>query len=185
MLNTIHTQHRPLPHLSETARGDASPLLPALFGGYLIVLTWAIVWKLGVPYASAGFGPVKLVPFGASSGFGPSAPGEVAANFLVFVPYGVILAALLPKRTWTLSVWVIAGTSLTYELLQFVLGVGAADTTDVLVNTAGGVIGVALWMTARTRSRFGYRGVLSRAAVFGLLLSIVLGSAMVLFGDLL
>lgn len=183
MLDTTHTQHRALPHLPATTPGNATPVIATAFVSYLFLLTWAIVWKLSVPHAGTEFGPVKLVPFVASAGFGPSAPGEVAANFLAFVPYGMILAALVPRRPWTLGLCIIAGTSLSYELLQFVLGVGAADTTDVLVNTAGGMIGVALCVTSRTRSRFGYGGVLSRAGVFGVLLSIVIGSAMVLLGD--
>ncbi|MBP6684135.1 MAG: VanZ family protein [Leucobacter sp.] len=183
MLDTTHTQHRTPTDISAAERGDATIVTAMVFVSYLFLLTWAIVWKLGVPYASTGFGAVKLVPFTANAGFGPSAPGEVAANFLVFVPYGIILAALVPRRQRMLGAGIIAATSLSYEFLQFVLGVGAADTTDVLVNTAGGMIGIALFATSSTRNRRGYAGVLSRAGVFGLLVAIVLSSVLVLFAD--
>lgn len=36
-------------------------------------------------------------------------------------------------------------TSLTLEVLQFVLAVGASDITDLLGNTAGGILGVGIF----------------------------------------
>lgn len=118
-------------------------LLGALFLVYLVLLTWVVMWKLEMPWVGGGVRNVKLVPFVAgSNGDGASQPIEVWANLLLFVPFGVYLRLLAPS--WSpLSVTALAvGVSGAMEAAQFVLTVGRTDSSDVIANTAGTVVGM-------------------------------------------
>jgi glycopeptide antibiotics resistance protein len=113
--------------------------LIALFAVYLALLVWAIVWKVHVPFIGRDdMRGIKLVPFAAGDGFGFSDPYELLANLLLFVPLGIYLGALGARG----SVPIIVGTSLALEVAQYVLATGSSDITDVIVNTAGGLVGL-------------------------------------------
>jgi glycopeptide antibiotics resistance protein len=128
------------------ARAARRSLLP-LFAVYLALLVWTVLWKLHVPWVG-GDTMVKLVPFVRTSEAGASAPVEVAVNLVLFVPFGVYLGLLAPARPWTAAL-ALAGSSLALEVAQYVLAVGRSDTTDVVANTAGGLVGLGLLALAR------------------------------------
>ena len=114
-------------------------LLWVLFALYVALLVWVVVWKLEVPHIGrGGIREIKLVPFAPDACDGASAPSEVLANVLLFIPFGVYLGLVAPTWTW----WRIAGTvvaaSLSLEVAQYALAVGSADITDLITNTAGG-----------------------------------------------
>jgi glycopeptide antibiotics resistance protein len=119
-----------------------------LFVVYLALLVWVVLWKLEPPSLGVDRA-VKLVPFVASGGAGPSAPVEVAANLVLFIPFGLYLGLLAPGRRWWAAVGSVAGTSLALEVGQYVLGVGRSDSTDIIMNTAGGLVGLGLVALAR------------------------------------
>jgi len=120
----------------------------ALLAITLALLTWVILWKLEVPWAgSGGLRSVILVPFGD----GPRAPLELAANLLLFMPVGLYLGMLAPAWRWWRIALLAAGLSLMLELAQYALAVGTSDVTDILVNTAGALLGLGLWRFARRR----------------------------------
>ncbi|ALJ19106.1 VanZ family protein [Microbacterium sp. No. 7] len=124
--------------------------IAALFATYLVVLVWLVVWKLEVPFADdAVLRRLKLVPFVAGGGYAASEPSEVLLNVLVFVPFGIYLGLLAPGRPWARHLAAIAGASLAMEAAQYVLAVGSADVTDVITNTAGGVVGLVLLSALR------------------------------------
>lgn len=120
-------------------------VLGVLFGAYLVVLVWLVLWKLQLPWEAV---PVqrslKLVPFVAAEGYGASAVREVAGNVAVFVPFGLGLARLRPRLGWRRITAAAAGLSAGLELAQLVLAVGHTDLTDVLTNTAGALLGTLL-----------------------------------------
>jgi glycopeptide antibiotics resistance protein len=127
-----------------------------LFVVYLTLLVWAVLWKFHVPDLSGeGIRALKLVPFVASEGFGVSRPSEMLANLLLFVPFGVYLGVLAPRRRIRSIVVVAALTSGALEATQYVLASGSSDVTDVILNTAGAVCGylVLSWMRAASRGR--------------------------------
>lgn len=131
--------------MTESTRRGARPLLAVLLATYLVILVWLVLWKLHAPYiSSSGTGTIKLVPFVSTASAGSSATSEVMGNVLVFVPFGVYLGLLSPPRTWWRALCAIAATSITLEIAQFVLGVGVTDISDVIANTGGGIIGLAL-----------------------------------------
>lgn len=68
---------------------------------------------------------------------------ETAANVVMFVPYGALLALSLPVRRWWLAVAVPALTSVLVETLQLVaLPRRSASEWDVVANTMGALVGV-------------------------------------------
>lgn len=139
------------------ARSESAPavapvriLLGILFAVYLVLLTWLVIWKLEVPsLETGGLRVLKLVPFVASGGYAASAPLEVIGNIVVFVPFGCYLGLLASALPWWRAAGVIAVASLLMETVQYVLAVGRADVTDIVANTVGGVIGLALGVPVR------------------------------------
>lgn len=70
---------------------------------------------------------------------------EILANVLVFVPVGILAFLLLPRRVWPLALLVGPLLSLAIETAQRVaLPHRAATLTDVVANSTGAVLGVAL-----------------------------------------
>jgi glycopeptide antibiotics resistance protein len=131
-----------------STRPPTRTALVALFVVYLVVLVWTVLWKLEVPW-TGGDTMVKLVPFVAAGGAGASAPVEVVANLVLFVPLGIYLGLLAPRWPWWAAAGTIAGASVALEVTQYVLAVGRSDTTDVIVNTVGGLVGLGLLALAR------------------------------------
>ena len=122
-------------------------LLVVLFLVYLALLGWVVLWKLEMPGLGGGERHLKLVPFVASDRNGASQPAEVLGNLLLFIPFGVYLVLLAPARhRWKATAGLVgaAAASAALETAQYVLAVGRADITDVIVNTAGAIVGMGL-----------------------------------------
>lgn len=155
--------------------GQRGRVLVVLFVVYLVLLAWAVVWKLDVPYVGEAAllpRPIKLIPFVPSAEAGGSAPLEVLANFLLFVPFGVYLGLLTTWRWWTWT-GVFVGASFALETTQHLLSTGSFDTTDVIVNTAGGLAGVGLLALARRRLYERTTAVLIRVCLIGTVISLL------------
>ena len=76
---------------------------------------------------------------------------EGAANVLLFVPFGVIVALLLPTRRWWLAVVGGALTSAAIETVQYLaLSQRQASLGDVMNNTLGALLGAAAIRIIRT-----------------------------------
>lgn len=147
---------------AERGRGSRAALA-LLFAVYLVVLSWLVLWKLHAPFVGDdAMRGLKLVPFAAAEGYGASQPREVAGNIAVFVPFGVYLGMLAPAWSWMRVVATVAVTSAAMELTQFVLAVGSTDTSDVIANAAGGLLGLLLAVGVRRSPR-------AEAAATGLL----------------
>lgn len=70
---------------------------------------------------------------------------EAAANFLVFVPLGFLVALLLRPSWWWLAGLLGLCLSAGIELTQFaLLSARVADPVDLLMNTTGAFVGAAL-----------------------------------------
>ena len=150
--------------------------LVALFAVYLALLVWVVLWKLELPWVGdAGWRIVKLVPFVATDDAGASTRFDVVANLALFVPFGLYLGLLAPSWPWWKAAGTFAAASLGLEVLQYTLAVGSSDLTDVVVNTAGGLVGLGLFALAQRR--FGTRTttVLTRACTVGTVLAVLAG----------
>jgi glycopeptide antibiotics resistance protein len=158
----------------EAAPADAAPFrLITAFAVYLLLLVWIVLWKLEVPWIGGVDRVIKLVPFSATAEQGASRPSEVIINLLLFVPFGLFLGLLAPWWSWRRLAGVTAVVSLALEATQFVLAIGSTDVTDVLVNTAGALIGFGLVALARHRLPAGGRGILIRICVIGALAAVL------------
>ncbi|MCD2441498.1 VanZ family protein [Agromyces sp. SYSU K20354] len=80
---------------------------------------------------------------------------EMVFNIALFVPVGVLAALLIPRRRWPLAL--VAGFAFTavIELLQLLAPDRISDPRDLVMNTAGAVVGVFLVLVARMVRRAG------------------------------
>lgn len=103
--------------------------LAVLFAVYVVLLAWAVLWKLDVPWVGVDAQRViKLVPFVRFAEAGASAPFEVFANILFFVPFGIYLRLLVPSWPWWRAAGAIAAASLSLEIAQYVLAIGSTTS---------------------------------------------------------
>ncbi|WP_456785713.1 VanZ family protein [Cellulomonas sp. P5_C5] len=162
----------------------AATRLVLLLAVYLVLLAWAVLWKLEVPWVGeAGMRIVKLVPFVSTRGAGASTPFDVVVNVALFVPLGLYLGLLAPSWRWWKVAGAAAAVSLGLEVAQYVLAVGSSDLTDVVVNTAGALVGLGLLATARRRLGARTGAVLTRVCTVGTVLA-VLACALVVVSPL-
>jgi glycopeptide antibiotics resistance protein len=105
---------------------------------FLFFLIWAILWKCGVPFIGDGTErTVNLLPFRGNSTW------ELQFNIAIFVPFGFYLAAAKPNLSLLKKILITLLTSFAFEVVQFALAIGRSDVTDLLMNTLGGIIGIA------------------------------------------
>ena len=79
---------------------------------------------------------------------------EVAANVLFFVPLGVLVAAMLPRRIWWLSVVIGVAFSVCIEVGQLLFLPGRfASWDDILANSVGTAVGAVIVLIARALAR--------------------------------
>jgi glycopeptide antibiotics resistance protein len=157
-------------------RSGTAPYLVALFAVYLVLLVWTVLWKLEAPWVG-GATMVKLVPFVSTDRAGASAPVEVVVNVALFVPFGLYLGLLAPARRRWVAPAAVAGTSLALEVAQYLLGVGRSDSTDLVVNTAGGLAGLGLLALARRMLGARTQAVMTRACSVGTAITLLVGGA--------
>lgn len=123
-----------------------------LFAVYLALLVWLVLWKLHLPFVGRDdMREIKLVPFVGGGGFGASAPLEVIGNVAVFAPFGIHLGMLAPRWRWWRVAVIVAAASAVLEAIQYLTAVGSSDVSDVIANTAGGLVGFGMLVLARRR----------------------------------
>lgn len=96
---------------------------------------------------------VNLIPFHTISnylfgGFDVSwsvASSNVFGNILIFIPLGIYLYILKKNMKLSTSLLWIFLTSLSAEMIQYILGVGSSDIDDIILNFSGGAIGILLY----------------------------------------
>lgn len=67
---------------------------------------------------------------------------NVLGNVVIFVPFGVYLMLYSKRNTTAKAVVTVFITSLSVEVVQFVLDIGILDVDDITLNVLGGLIGV-------------------------------------------
>lgn len=70
---------------------------------------------------------------------------EIIYNVFVFIPMGIYINLFKPKWSFIQKATLCLGISLLFEILQFVLAIGASDITDIIGNTLGGIIGIGIY----------------------------------------
>lgn len=114
---------------------------------YLIILTWIIVFKMQFSFENLyTIRHINLVPFGESVIINGKVDfDEIIDNIIVFIPVGLYFQMLKRNIKIGKKIGIIAGISLTYEIMQYVLAIGATDITDLIANTLGGLLGLGIY----------------------------------------
>lgn len=111
-----------------------------LFAIYLIALGWIILFKMQTSFTDLPqLRSVKLIPFVRD---GRQSSEQFVLNFLSFIPFGIYLSMLRPKKSFAKNVMLLFLASFLIEVLQYVFAIGVSDIDDVIANTFGGVIGI-------------------------------------------
>ncbi|MFD4957673.1 VanZ family protein [Microbacterium sp. NPDC058389] len=157
-------------------------ILIVAFAVYLALLAWVVLFKLEVPWIGAAAGltrPIKLVPFVPSGDAGASTPAEMLINLVLFVPFGLFVGALAPTWSWFRAGAAALVTSLVLEAVQHLLSTGSFDTTDLIVNTSGALIGWAIFVVVRRMTGERSSVVMTRICVIVAALALVAAVAFV------
>jgi glycopeptide antibiotics resistance protein len=117
-----------------------------LFGFYLLFLLWLVLFKFTLHFAkvfSSHIRGINLIPFaGLAQG---SSLVQLGLNLVFFVPFGLFLSVNLKQPSFRRKLAYIFLFSVAVELIQFIFAIGITDITDVIANTAGGLLGLALY----------------------------------------
>ena len=120
-------------------------LAKALLAMYLLILVWLVLFKFTLdlsPILDYQTRSLNLIPF---AGLSRNNLRETIYNFVVFIPFGLLLSVNLKRANFWRRLAIILGFSLAAEITQFVFAIGITDITDVITNTAGGFLGLILY----------------------------------------
>ena len=120
---------------------STNKLTNVLFIIYLIALSWILLFKLGVQFSYMRNRSVNLIPFSD----GKNDVSEIILNVVIFVPLGIYAGVLFKRPTFGIKFFYFFLVSSIFEILQFILRVGAFDITDIITNTLGGIIGLMIF----------------------------------------
>ena len=78
---------------------------------------------------------------------------NLVGNLAGFIPFGILVPAVIrPMRSWTRTVKAGFFLTLILEVFQLILKAGIFDVDDILLNTAGALVGYQIfWMINRFR----------------------------------
>lgn len=115
-----------------------------LFIIYMLILCWIILFKFNFSLENIGqMRNINLVPFGESMIVnGKVSVDEITNNVIVFIPVGVYLSMINNEWGFKQKTIFIFLISLSFEVLQYIIGIGASDITDLITNTTGGAVGI-------------------------------------------
>lgn len=140
-----------------------SLLVTAAYVGIVCWLTLGTVSKHGIGYEVPG-GVLNPAAWTREATWNVGPPSEIVANILLFVPVGVLFAVVFGRRLWWLALLAAAALTATIEILQIPMPDRISDPRDLVANSAGALIGIAIvsvgWLAAalgRALSRSGSR----------------------------
>lgn len=130
-------------------------LIWSLFYIYIIILLWIVVFKFNeewIPENSAYLRslPIKerimsFYPFQIFIEEGLYFELDYFMNIIIYIPLGVLLSFLINiKYKKEFIILISLFSSIIFEIIQLLTGWGGFDTTDMLCNTLGGIIGLLL-----------------------------------------
>lgn len=132
----------------ERGKGKATTIvLYAVFVFYACFVLWNILFKYCSPFQIFDSGrvmyrSVNMVPFDQILNIGAARDLNIYGNILLFVPFGVYLQIFFVKQKIWKGILTGAGVSVALEIIQLIFGLGATDIDDVILNTAGAIVGI-------------------------------------------
>ncbi|HSX34553.1 MAG TPA: VanZ family protein [Candidatus Saccharimonadales bacterium] len=125
------------------------PFYKTVLAVYLFTLLWVVLFKLSgdvfAVLANYQTRSLNLVPF---TGFSPGNAPDVLYNFIVFIPFGLLLSVNFKQASFRRKLAAIVFVSAAVEVAQYVFAIGTSDITDVITNTAGGLLGLGMYALA-------------------------------------
>lgn len=125
----------------------STSIVRIIFGLYLVILTWGILFKFAtrlydIPFFM-NYRYINWMPFAEPLIVdGRIIWEEMVFNLLAFAPFGFLFPLRNPKTSTARVLLFGCLLSLLYEVLQYMLAIGMADVTDVLLNTVGIGLGI-------------------------------------------
>lgn len=118
---------------------------------YIFTLTFLILFKLSLDIPSlVTTRSINLIPFyyDKETTFHLK---EIIENILIFIPLGLLLKMkdLSSQKIFLLGFLL----SFTYEFLQYIFSIGAADITDIIANTIGAILGSLVYSIFHNKSK--------------------------------
>lgn len=111
---------------------------------YLLILAWVILCHGTFETFNSVFDP----DFRSLNFYFYFNGMESILNMLIFVPVGLYLSVLFEKSALFKKIAMVVAASVFFEIVQYVLAVGATDIMDVINNTVGGCVGIAVGLSA-------------------------------------
>lgn len=134
-----------------TSSFSSHQLTRILTGIYIAVLVWIILLKFGVDFSYGGKQMINWIPFPEVFVSGGRLDwSQVILNMLIFLPFGIYLQVLFPQEALSTNLFYCFLLSFSLELSQYLLRLGAFDTTDLITNTAGGLMGLGIVKTMQS-----------------------------------
>lgn len=119
---------------------------------YSLLLIWILLFKLSLSFSEITeslahpMRSINLIPFQDSMIVnGKVALNEILLNAVIFAPLGVLLGISAKNWSFSRKIGFIFFFSFVIEMLQFILGIGATDATDLLMNFVGGFLGLIFY----------------------------------------
>ncbi len=132
-----------------------------LFAAYLFILLWLVLFK----FSYDPFGVIRdfqtrslnLAPFAFAR------KSEMIANFIAFIPFGVMLGVNFKQLAFGYKAGGIFVFSLVVEIVQYALAIGVTDITDIITNSLGGLAGLVAYaaISRYTKSEYLDKGILA------------------------
>lgn len=122
-------------------------LLYAVFVLYLFILFKILI------YSRNEYRSINVVPFQSVMDYILTSDAvvhsfgfiNIVGNIILFIPLGVYLCLFkYDKRIGTNVLWILI-ISILVEITQYILGIGASDIDDVILNSLGGLLGAAAY----------------------------------------
>jgi glycopeptide antibiotics resistance protein len=112
---------------------------------YLLTLLWLVLFKFSFDLSGVLLDhqarSLNLIPFADYS----QSLREMIDNFVVFIPFGLLLGVVFKQTSLWRKLAVISLFSFVAEMIQFAFAIGRTDVTDIITNTLGGLVGLGLY----------------------------------------
>lgn len=135
-------------------------ILYILMTEYLILLIWVIALKCNAPWLQELGEEMRSLPFNSRVGRliipfykmidkGIYFDLDYFMNVLIYIPLGIFLSFITKKKIF-LNLAIIFISSAIFEAVQYVTGFGGCDSSDLVCNFLGGILGILLYKLLRS-----------------------------------
>lgn len=135
-------------------------LLYSTFTLYMVILVWIVIFKVNYHWVTEirhyyngltiaerlgksiipGYTIIKAYRTAGIAGL-----DQHFLNVLAFLPLGILLPFFINKKPYLFTTVATVSLTLFFELEQLFSGIGSYDSSDLLTNTLGGIIGMLLY----------------------------------------